>query len=155
MSAFTENANADKIYASTNPSMRFAIKVLDEGYTKIANSHSAIVYCYDNLLPVKLKARNYQPAIQLLHEWIELFFSNRSRGGLIPTLAQLSGRRSYQEAQANEPAGLVHTAGALRSRLPFCTGRVSRFVMGDGRWIWGSCPSLYAFGQGFRATRLC
>lgn len=114
MSAFTEYTNADEIYASTNPTMRFSIEILDEGYTNIANSHSAIAHWYDNLLPVELKALHYQPAIQMMHNWINLFFANRSRGGLIPTLAQLSGRRIYQEAQATEPAGWKHTAGDLR-----------------------------------------
>lgn len=114
MSAFTESANADEIYASTNPYMRFAIEILDEGYTNIANSHSAIAHWYDNLLPVELKTLNYQPAIQMMQDWINLFFANRSRGGLIPTLAQLSGRRIYQEAQATKPAGWKHTAGDLR-----------------------------------------
>jgi len=114
MSAFTESTSADEIYASTNPYMRFAIEVLDEGYTKIANSHSAIAHWYDNLLPVELKILNYQPAIQMMHDWINLFFANRSRGGLIPTLAKLSGRRIYQDAQANAPAGWKHTEGDLR-----------------------------------------
>lgn len=114
MSTFTEYASADEIYAATNPYMRFAIGVLDAGYSHIDKSHSAIAYWYDNLLPVELKALNYQPAIQLMHDWINLFFANCSRGGLIPTLAQLSGRRTYRDAQTNEPAGWVHTAGDLR-----------------------------------------
>lgn len=114
MSSFTENASADEIYASTNPYMHFAIEVLEAGYTNIANSHSAIAHWYDNLLPIELKALNYQPAVQMMHAWINLFFANRSRGGLIPTLAQLSGRRIYQEAQTNAPAGWKHTGGDLR-----------------------------------------
>jgi hypothetical protein len=114
MSVFTESAEADEIYAATNPYMRFAIELLDEGYTKIANSHSGIAHWYDKLLPLELKTLNYQPAIEMTHNWINLFFGNRSRGGLIPTLAKLSGKRIYQDAQGNGEAGWVHTDGDLR-----------------------------------------
>src|SRR5687768_837293 len=98
MSIFTEYERDDgliEVYASTNKYMRFAIEVMDAGFTPILNAHDSISQWYNNLLPIDLKEIGYLPAERMMLHWINLFFSNRSRGGLIPTLARQSGRRYY------------------------------------------------------------
>src|SRR5688572_7469014 len=100
MSVFTEYERADglvEVYASTNKNMGFAIEVMDAGFTPIINAHDSISQWYNNLLPVDLKEIGYLPAERMMLHWINLFFSNRSRGGLIPTLAQQSGRKRYNK----------------------------------------------------------
>jgi hypothetical protein len=95
---FEDPVEGTVIYDSTNKYMHFAIDVMDEGYSLISNAHDSLAIWYDNLLPIELKDINYLPAIHMMQHWINLFFYNMSRGGLIPTLAQISGRRYYDQS---------------------------------------------------------
>ncbi len=112
MSEFTVYESNDEVYTSTNKYMRFAIEVMEDAYDNAG--HASIAQWYDNLLPIELKDMDYLPAEKMMHKWINIFFANSSRGGLIPTLAQLSGRRIYKDATPNEPAGWVHSPGDMR-----------------------------------------
>ena len=86
MSAFTEYERDDgqvEVYASTNKFMRFAIEVMDAGFTPIIHSHGAIAQQYNNLLPAELVDITYLPAQKMMRDWTNLFFSNSGRGGLV------------------------------------------------------------------------
>ena len=125
MSAFTEYERADgqvEVYASTNKFMRFAIEVMDAGYTPIINSHNAITQWYNNLLPVELKEIAYLPAEKMMRDWINLFFSNNSRG-LVNTTP--TGTRYHIPIPATGCIGWRCTFVRRVGRL-FASGRYDR-----------------------------
>lgn len=92
-----ENGQGVEVYASTNKFMRFALEALDKTYVPLGPD--SISYWKNSLLPIELKEIKYLPAIKHMENWLEVFFSKRSRKGLIRQETEQSELKLFQRSE--------------------------------------------------------
>lgn len=83
-----------EVYDSTQRLVRFAIREMNASFARHVGSHDSVTQWLNHLLPVELRDMNYKPARRIMENWASVFFSNRSRKGLIPNLAIRTDRRA-------------------------------------------------------------
>ena len=121
-----EHANGEiEAFGTTNMYFQFALKQMEIVYGKV--DQAALSRWLDNLLPIALQDIGYLPATAMTKEFAELFFSHRSRGGLIPSLAVWNSRRQYDPGAKEWVAvGDTRIAGTFETRNTSYIGMLFR-----------------------------